>query len=83
MQYFVYILFSPSKNRYYIGHSHDLAERLQQHNSGRTPSTKPGRPWILVYQETYPNKSSAYKRELEMKNMKSRIYIENLINSMD
>ena len=83
MQYFVYILFSPTRNHFYIGHSHNIVERLKQHNSGRTPSTKPGRPWILVYQETYPNKSSAYKRELELKNMKSRIYIENLINSVN
>jgi putative endonuclease len=79
MNYFVYILYSKSKDRFYIGHTHDLNQRLLQHNAGRTPSTKAGRPWIIVYSETYNDKGSAAKRELEIKNKKSRKYIESLI----
>jgi len=79
MQYFVYILYSPSRDRYYVGHTHDLPQRIDQHNAGRTTSTKSGRPWSIVYSEKLPDKSAAAKRELEIKNMKSRIYIERLI----
>jgi putative endonuclease len=81
MVYSVYILFSTLLNRYYIGHTHNLLQRVEQHNAGRTPSTKPGRPWNLVYHEIYPDKSSASRRELEIKKMKSRKYIENLITT--
>ena len=35
--------------------------------------------WKVVYREKYANKSDAMKREREIKNRKSRNYIENLI----
>jgi putative endonuclease len=81
MPYFVYILYSQKRDRYYIGHTENLAERLLQHNAGRTPSTKPGRPWRIVYQENCEDKSQAYHRELEIKGKKSRTYIEQLIKA--
>jgi len=81
MKYYVYILHSQSKDRYYVGYSHNPAERLIEHNLGATTSTRPGRPWILVYTEEFEDKSSAIRRETEIKKMKSRNYIINLINS--
>ena len=47
MAYSVYILFSTLLNRYYIGHTHDLLQRVEQHNAGGTPSAKPERQWVL------------------------------------
>jgi putative endonuclease len=81
VSYFVYILFSQSKDRYYIGYSHNCEERLIEHNLGATPSTRPGRPWIIAYKEEFPDKSSAIRRELEIKRMKSKKYIDNLIKN--
>jgi putative endonuclease len=81
MIYYVYILHSQTKDRYYIGYSNNPEERLTEHNLGATPSTRPGRPWILVYTEAAPDKSSAIKREMEIKRMKSKIYIKKLIGS--
>jgi len=78
-KHFVYILYSESLDRYYTGHTMDVKERLLQQNAGRTPSTKPGRPWILKHIESFPDKSSAAKREAQIKQMKSRSYIESLI----
>jgi putative endonuclease len=77
--YSVYILYSESLDRYYTGHTKDVMERLNQHNAGRTPSTKSGRPWIIAYTESFGNKASASAREAEIKRMKSRSYIESLI----
>ncbi|HDP66927.1 MAG TPA: GIY-YIG nuclease family protein, partial [Candidatus Marinimicrobia bacterium] len=31
----VYILYSPSKDRYYVGQTNDLNRRLVEHNSGQ------------------------------------------------
>ncbi|PCH68043.1 MAG: excinuclease ABC subunit C, partial [Bacteroidetes bacterium] len=31
--YFVYILFSETINKFYIGHTSNLSERLKKHNS--------------------------------------------------
>ena len=78
MEYYVYIIYSRLKDRYYTGYSSDPRERLSEHNLGATPSTRAGRPWTLVYTEEFREKSAAIKRENEIKKMKSRKYIEHL-----
>jgi Predicted endonuclease containing a URI domain len=79
MNYYVYIIYSQSRERYYIGYSHNPLERLEEHNLGATSSTRSGRPWVLVYKEEYLSKHDAIVREREMKRMKSRKFIESLL----
>jgi len=79
MQHFVYILYSQSRDRYYIGSSGDVEQRLIRHNAGATLSTKSGRPWKIVYTETLPTKTEALKREINLKRLKSRFYLEEII----
>jgi putative endonuclease len=81
MPFIVYILFSKSADRYYTGYCSDLSKRLQKHNSGSNSSTRPYIPWELVYYEEYTDKTTAIRRENEIKRMKSRKYIEKLINN--
>ncbi|WP_223707226.1 GIY-YIG nuclease family protein [Niabella beijingensis] len=78
--FYVYILYSPAKNKYYIGYTGDsLKERLRKHNSNHKGFTGQSADWTIVYYETFENKRSAMKREKEIKNKKSSIYIEKLI----
>ncbi|MBD3626686.1 GIY-YIG nuclease family protein [Cyclobacterium sp.] len=52
MNFFVYILYSPSLNRYYVGHTQHIEERIQRLNSDRKKSTKeefPGK-WCMLNQ---------------------------------
>jgi putative endonuclease len=79
MVYYTYILYSQSRDRYYIGSSSNPEERLIRHNAGATPSTKAGRPWVIIYTEVFESKTDALKRESYLKRMKSRSFIENLI----
>ena len=79
MSYFIYILRSSKSYHYYIGSAADPDERLVRHNAGATPSTKIGRPWKIVYTEIFPTKTDAFKREIYLKRMKSKTYLENLI----
>ena len=81
MPHFVYILYSQSRDRYYIGSCANVEQRLIRHNAGATLSTKSGRPWKVVYTKTYPTKIEALKREINLKKMKSRLYLENLIRN--
>jgi len=78
-EWFVYIIYSEKINKYYVGVTDDLDWRLERHNMGWGKYTKRGIPWRLVYYETYETKSDALKREKEIKQKKSRTYIENLI----
>ncbi|MFM9873677.1 MAG: GIY-YIG nuclease family protein [Fimbriimonadaceae bacterium] len=67
----VYILYSKSKNRFYIGHTADLQDRINRHNQARSKATMQGIPWELVYTEEHPTKSRAQTREFEIKSWKS------------
>ena len=79
--YYVYILHSNSKNKYYVGHTQDITDRMTRHNGGRSKSTKYGIPWDLVYLKSFATKSEAVKGEIKIKSMKSKEYIEELIRS--
>ena len=79
MKYTVYILKSKRDNSYYIGNTNNLEKRLIRHNKGYNKSTKRKTPWEIVYIEYYDNRQKAIKRELEIKKIKSRKYIEKLI----
>jgi putative endonuclease len=79
MNFYVYILYSQSKDKYYTGFTHDITTRLFKHNAGATPSTRRGRPWKIVYYEFFATKHEAILRESDIKSTKSRKYIEKLI----
>ena len=66
----VYILKSKKFNKYYIGHTADLNNRLLRHNRGLAKSTKNFRPWEIVYKEFFDTKQEAYRRELQIKSYK-------------
>ena len=76
----VYIIYSQKLNKYYVGACTDLERRLHEHNIGHSKFTSTGMPWVLKYTEDYPNLPEAKKRELEIKKMKSRKYIEGLFS---
>jgi len=81
MPFYIYILYSQSTDRYYTGYCENLNSRLEKHNHHSTPSTKSGIPWKLVYTEEYRTKNEAILRERQIKSMKSRKYIKNIINT--
>jgi putative endonuclease len=78
--YYTYILYSEKFDRYYVGHCEDISKRLERHNKKMVPSTKNYAPWILVYSEIYSTKQEANSREFYIKRMKSRKFIQALIN---
>ena len=79
MTFSIYILKSLKDGSYYVGSTNNLEDRFKRHNEGRVASTKPRRPWKLVYSEEHPDRSSAAKRENEIKAHKRRAFIEALI----
>ena len=77
--YFVYILYSAKCNRYYIGFSTDVNARLLRHNSGMVTATKNCKPYSLMKTKTFPSEVLAIAEEKRLKKMKSRVYLEKLI----
>lgn len=74
----VYILYSPSYNKTYVGFTSNLEQRLLSHNE----LAKKGwaikfRPWNLIYTEVFDTKAAALFREKQLKAGKGRDWIQN------
>ncbi|MEQ8217925.1 MAG: GIY-YIG nuclease family protein [Arenibacter sp.] len=65
MEYVVYILFSETTDRYYVGQTNNIEKRLVTHNNGGKKYTSKGRPWILI--NTYPCTDRIEAVQLERK----------------
>ena len=81
MIFYTYIIYSSSKDQYYIGHSGDLEDRLYRHNNSGSKSTKQSSDWELKYQKEFNDRAGAATHEMEIKKKKSRKYIEQPISS--
>ena len=69
--YYVYVLYSETKGKYYIGQTNDVEKRLRRHNNGQENYTKTGIPWMLVHQVEVETRSAAMKLERKLKNFKA------------
>jgi len=76
----VYILYSKSLDKYYIGETVDLEERIKQHNSKFYDSayTEKAIDWVLFHSIECKDRLQARKIEAHIKKMKSKAYIQNL-----
>ena len=79
MPFWVYIAQSQKNDRYYVGQSSNVSDRLDKYDRGEVQSTRADRPWVLRYQEVFQTRSEAIKRESAIKGRKKRAYIESLI----
>jgi len=75
--YYVYLLISEKDNSWYIGYTSNLKERIMQHNSGKTISTKRKLPWRILYYEVSFNIEDAIAREKYLKSGMGRRYLKN------
>lgn len=65
--FFVYILKSSKDREWYIGSTNDLERRIEEHNSGKVPSTKSRIPLKIIYYEAYLSGKDARHREHNLK----------------
>ena len=65
--YYVYVIKSINHDFLYIGVTHGLRERFNQHNAGQSLATKAYVPFKLIYYEAYDSKQIALKREYALK----------------
>ncbi len=69
MGWYVYIL-ECSDTTYYTGITTDIERRIDEHTAGIGAKYTKGRgPLKLMYQEEYTDRSSASKREIEIKSL--------------
>lgn len=77
----VYIIYSAKLDKYYIGFtSGEIGERLRRHNGASRNFTGKANDWEVKYYEEFDEKGKALKREKEIKALKSRRLIEEMIS---
>jgi putative endonuclease len=65
--FYVYILRSQSLQKYYVGSTQEVSNRLREHNHGESRSTRPGVPWELVRTEEFQTRAEAVRQENRIK----------------
>jgi putative endonuclease len=74
----VYILHSNKLEKYYVGSTRDLVDRLNRHNQGRSLYTKKGLPWELIKHFDCMTRSEAVMLEVKIKKRGIKRYLEDL-----
>jgi putative endonuclease len=63
----VYILWSESLQKFYVGSTNNLEDRLYRHNSGEGNFTVKGVPWILICSFVCIDRKEAIRLETKIK----------------
>ncbi|MCY7310106.1 MAG: GIY-YIG nuclease family protein [Chitinophagaceae bacterium] len=72
----VYVLYSESFNKIYIGYTSNIEQRIKSHNELATKGwTIKFRPWKIVLTEFFESKHDAMKREKQLKTAAGRDWI--------
>ena len=74
--YFVYVLHSSGRDRFYIGSTSEPDTRFKAHNAGRVRSTKAYCPWRMLLLEEHADRLAAEKRERYLKSGWGRRWLE-------
>ncbi|MGE4289285.1 MAG: GIY-YIG nuclease family protein [Salinivirgaceae bacterium] len=75
--FYVYAIKSELAEWIYVGLTHNIEQRLAQHNKGYNKSTKPYRPFKIIYTEEQPDRISARKREKYLKSAAGKRFLRN------
>ena len=65
--FYVYVLESEKDGSLYIGQTSNWKKRVKEHNQGKNKSTRPFRPYKLIYYEAFLDKKDAKAREKYLK----------------
>ncbi|MEY4594257.1 MAG: hypothetical protein RIQ47_667 [Bacteroidota bacterium] len=63
----VYVLLSLKDHKLYISYTSNFTRRMTEHRDGKTKSTAPRRPSIVIYCEFHRSKEDAMRREYYFK----------------
>ena len=81
MIYYVYIIYSASADKYFVGQTNNLERRIEEHNLREGRYTSGKGPWKLVFKEEWDSRSETMRREKFLKSGKGREYWKEKIQS--
>jgi putative endonuclease len=78
IMYYTYILFSEKVNKYYVGYTSDLNNRLDEHGKDKSKFTGHSSDWKLIKYFEFETKSEALKLEIQIKKRGIKRFLESL-----
>jgi predicted GIY-YIG superfamily endonuclease len=73
---YVYLLESVHlRQQHYVGVTHDLKQRLRDHNEGKSPNTRKFKPWHLVAYIGFADEPTAYAFEKYLKSGSGKAFL--------
>jgi putative endonuclease len=85
ISHFLYILYSKTCSKYYVGETHDIQERILKHNQHEYAKafSKIANDWTLALTFECNDRSQALFLERFIKKMKSKIFIGKIIQNSE
>ena len=75
--YYVYVIKSEKHDYNYVGITNNPERRIGEHNNGYNRTTKPYKPFKIIFVEEYPDRVTAREREKYLKSGCGKEYIKN------
>ncbi len=82
---FVYVIYNRKHDKFYIGQTENLSERLKLHSEGafkRSYTARFDGGWDLIYHEAAEGRKEALIREGQLKSYQGRKFVKNLIATL-
>ena len=82
MNHFLYIIYSKSTDKYYVGETHSIEERMEKHKNHvyQNSFTKIANDWELVLVFDCGTREKALFLENFIKRLKSKVFIKKIIS---
>ncbi|MBN2273652.1 MAG: GIY-YIG nuclease family protein [Bacteroidales bacterium] len=80
--FYVYAISSTTHNYIYVGITDNLLRRVDQHQKGYNRTTKPYRPFILIYFEKADDRKHARSREKHFKTAAGKRKLKLLVSRL-
>ena len=80
--YFTYIIYSEKIDRYYVGSTNNVLDRLRRHNAGYRKYTKKGIPWTIVKTIEFSSRPEAVRLEMKIKKRGAKRFLDDLSNGV-
>ncbi|MBL4734042.1 MAG: GIY-YIG nuclease family protein [Flavobacteriales bacterium] len=76
--FYVYSIKSRERNYIYVGLTEDIDRRINEHNSGKNKTTRPYKPFELIYEEQFRTRTEARRREKYLKAGSGKEFLKRL-----
>jgi len=76
--FYVYAIKSNIRNYIYVGLTNNIERRITEHNKGENKTTKPYKPFKLIYSEECETREKAREREKYLKSGIGKEFLKSL-----